>query len=596
VPARDAAFNPVTIVAEYESDSDGDEKLTAGGRAAYKPNARTEIGATLVREGNVGASGNLGGLDFNYLLGEQTEIQAEIAHSSRELSGLKLDGSAWKVGALHRGDKLTALAYVREQEAGFGFGQQSSTEGGTRKFGAEAQLAVSDTLQIQGQAYRQDNDLGVTNSRRDLVEAVANQRFDKLTAYYGGRFVRDVDAYGVDRRSKQGLAGVSYEMPDRKLVLRAATEVAFGEAESVDFPDRLLLGADYRLTEQTTLFAEQEFARGEQFATNTTRVGMRVQPWTGGEMAASLGNQASLDSGRIFANLGLVQRWQINEFWQTDFAIDRAQTLRNDGALPLNPNVPSASIPLTGDYTAVSLGANFNDTVWGANSRLEWRDGEDDDRVNFLVGIQRNLDAGRVVAAGLSYTDTQSATDQSRRFEVRLSYAHRPWNSQWIWLDRLDYVDELLSGPADRSHARKLVNNFNANWMPNRRTQIALQYGSKYVFDRIDGASYSGYTDLLGAEIRRDLGQDWDVGAHASMLHAWKPGIKEFGIGASVGYKLMDNMWVAAGYNLAGFDDADFSGAEYRAQGPYLALRLKVDQDTLKLNDRKNGPLSRTTP
>jgi len=596
VPARDSAFNPVIIVAEYESDSDDDEKLTAGGRAAYKFNARTEIGATLVREGNVGASGNLGGMDFTYQLSEQTEIQAEVARSSRELPGLKLDGNAWKIGALHQGEKLNTLVYIREQEGGFGFGQQSTTEVGTRKYGAEATMKLSDTLQIQGQAYRQDNDLGVTDSSRDLVEVLANQRFGQLTTYYGGRLVHDVDIYGVSQNSKQGVAGVSYEMPDRKLVLRAATEIAFGDAESVDFPDRILLGADYQLTEQSKLFAEQEFARGEQYTSNMTRVGIRVQPWTGGEMAASLGNQASLDSGRIFGNLGLVQRWQINEFWQTDFAIDRAQTLNNDGALPLNPNVPPASISLTGDYTAVSMGANYNDTIWGANSRLEWREGDDNDRVNFLFGIQRNLDAGRVLAAGFSYTDTQSATDQSRLFEARLSYAHRPWDSKWVWLDRLDYIDELLSGPADRSHARKLINNFNANWMPNRRTQVALQYGSKYVFDKVDSKSYSGYTDLIGAEVRRDLGRDWDVGAHASMLHAWEPGTKEFGVGASVGYKLMDNMWLAAGYNFSGFDDADFSGSEYRAQGPYIAFRVKVDQDTLKLNERKSGQLSRAKP
>src|SRR5690606_9568498 len=115
-----------------------------------------------------------------------------------------------------------------------------------------------------------------------------------------------------------------------------------------------------------------------------------------------------------------------------------------------------------------------------------------------LLGFQRNLDAGRVLAAGVSYTDTQSATDQSLTVDARLSYAHRPWDSEWVWLDRLDYIEELVDSPTDRTHARKLVNNFNANWMPNRRTQIALQYGAKYVFDSLNGKSYHGFTDLLG--------------------------------------------------------------------------------------------------
>jgi hypothetical protein len=68
----------------------------------------------------------------------------------------------------------------------------------------------------------------------------------------------------------------------------------------------------------------------------------------------------------------------------------------------------------------------------------------------------------------------------------------------------------------------------------------------------------------------------------ADPLILWKGGEKSYGLGGSLGYKLMDNTWVAAGYNLRGFDDADFSGSVYRSQGPYIALRVKFDQDTIK--------------
>jgi uncharacterized repeat protein (TIGR01451 family) len=591
VPSRDAGFNPVYIVAEYESASSRDEKLTAGGRAAYKPNAKTEVGATLIREGNVGAQGSLGGMDLTYLLSEQTRILAEFARSDRDLAGIQADGDAWKVEALHHGDKLDAKVYLRRQDPGFGLGQQAGSETGTRKFGADGRLKLTDTLQLQGQAYRQDT--LVTGATRDVVEARVDQKLGQsLTGYYGARLSRDEDGAGVTRDSKQALAGVGYDLMDRRLTLRAATEVGFGAADSIDFPNRLLLGADYKLTEQTKLFAEQEFARGESLSANMTRVGLRVAPWTGGEMAASLGNQTSLDSGRLHADLGLTQKWQVNEFWQADFAIDRSQTLKAT-ATPLDLNVPLASGSLAvGEYTAVSVGTHYNNTVWSSNTRIEWRDGDSDDRVNFLVGAQRNLDAGRVLAGGFSYTDTQSATSQSRKLDARLSYAHRPLDSEWAWLNRLDYIDELIADATTSSHAKKLVDNTHLNWMPNRRTQIALQYGAKYVFDRIDGSDYSGFTDLIGAEIRRDLDRDWDIGAHASVLHSWNSPVKQQSLGASLGYKLMDNMWGAVGYNFSGFDDADFSGADTRVRGAYIALRMKVDQDTLKLNDRKGRVFS----
>ncbi|MGK0473346.1 MAG: putative repeat protein (TIGR01451 family) [Candidatus Azotimanducaceae bacterium] len=577
INARDPAFNPVLIVAEYESGDPSDESLTAGGRVNFTLGDKLEVGATLVRDGTQGGSGNLQGLDATWQVNDAIKIEAEFARSEREISSLDLDGDAWKVELIHRDAKV----YIREQQGGFGIGQQAGSESDTRKAGAELRMNVSDTFQVQGEIYR-DQTLGVVEAQRDVLEARFNHFLGSLTAYYGARLASDDDGLGGTRESKQALAGAGYTLPGQKVTLRADTEISFGEAGSVDFPDRVQLGADYNLSAQTKLFVEQEFARGENITADMTSAGVRTQLWNGGEMSTSLGKQNSLDSGRIYSNLGLVQKWQVNEFWNTDFGINRAQELSNTGALPLNPNVPLASGAARGDYTAVSVGANYNHPVWGANSGLELRTSDTDDKINFRAGLRRTLDAGRVLASSIIYTGCRSAVSQSRKVNARFSYAHRPWDSTWIWLDRLDYIDESSSDASASSHARKLVNNFNANWMAKRGTQVALQYGSKYVLDDNDGVSNRGYTDLAGLELRHDLNPDWDIGAHASMLRTWSGGEKSYGLGVSLGYKLMDNTWIATGYNLLGFDDADFSGAAYRNQGLYIALRIKFDQDTMK--------------
>ena len=595
VPSRDAQFNPVYIVAEYEADDSGDEAVTGGGRASFKPTADSEIGLSYIRQGSVGDKGDLGGLDISYLVTDKTRILGEYAHSDREGLLDASNGNAWKIEALHQSETLDASVYARQQDSGFGLGQQANSETGTRKVGADARYALSDTLHLQGQVYQQDT--FSTGDTRNVIEGRVESRLaDNFTAYAGANYARDEYQSGKVLESKQLLAGAAYDLLDRRLTLRAATEVGLDEAESVDFPDRLLLGADYKLTEQTLLFAEQEFARGENLSANMTRVGMRTQPWTGGEMAASLGNQASLDSGRIHADLGLVQKWQINEFWQTDFAIGRSETLKVTAA-PLNPNVPLASGSLLeGDYTSVSVGANYNDSVWGANTRVEWRDGDIEDKLNLLAGVQRTLDAGRVLAAGFSYLDSDALLLRSRKFDARLSYAHRPWDSEWVWLNRLDYIDELIETAALSSSARKLVNNSNWNWMPNQQTQIALQFGAKYVLDTIDSSQYSGFTSLIGGEIRRDILRDWDVGAHASMLNSWNSNVRQSAVGASLGYTPMDNLWIVVGYNFTGFDDDDFTGADTRTQGPFISIRMKVDQDTLGLNNQEGGLFGRKQP
>lgn len=593
VTARDADFNPIFIVAEYESKDPRDETVTGGGRVSIKAGKQVEIGASLIHDGTEGATGNLGGLDATWKVSSKTNINAEYARSERDLTvpGLKPEGSAWKTEIARHDNNFDAKAYVREQDGAFGLGQQAASESSTRKFGGDARLKISDTVQVQGQAYRQDT-LSTVNTQRNVADARVNYNSGDLTSHIGTRYAGDNNGQGATRESQQAMAGVGYSLLDKTLTLRADTEIGVGKSANGDFPNRLRLGTDYKLTEQTRMFVEQEYARSKNFASNMTSAGLRTKPWSGSEMSASLANQNSLDSERTYANLGLVQRWQINKYWQADAGIDRAQTLRNISNQPLNYSVPPASGSRSGDYTAVNFGANYNDSIWGANSRIERRTSSTDQRHNFLIGFQHNLDAGRVLSAGFNYTASQSTISHSRRSSTRLSYAHRPWDSAWIWLDQLDHIDEatthFVSGTVDHIHTSKLINNFNANWMPQRDTQVALQYGAKYVLDNIDHSSYSGYTDLIGIELRHDLTKKWDAGAHAHQLHTWNAGVTTYGLGASLGYKIVNNAWAAVGYNLLGFNDGDFSGANYRAKGFYITLRMKFDQDTLKLNDNES--------
>jgi hypothetical protein len=111
------------------------------------------------------------------------------------------------------------------------------------------------------------------------------------------------------------------------------------------------------------------------------------------------------------------------------------------------------------------------------------------------------------------------------------------------------------------------------------------------VLETIDGTDYKGYTDLIGAEVRHDITQRWDIGTFGSVMRSVNAGVRSYGLGASVGYKVVDNMWLSMGYNVRGMNDRDFADASYRAQGPYITLRMKVDQDTFGLN--KGGEILR---
>ena len=200
------------------------------------------------------------------------------------------------------------------------------------------------------------------------------------------------------------------------------------------------------------------------------------------------------------------------------------------------------------------------------------------------MGAQRNLDQGRSVAAGFTYRESDGQADSSRNKDLRLSYAHRPNDSQWVWFDRADYISQTTQTTGSSLNGAKLVNNLNANYMPSRHTQIAIQYGAKYVLEKIDGTDYKGYTDLASSEIRHDMTEKWDIGMFGSVMRSVNAGVRSYGLGASLGYKVVDNMWLSGGYNVRGMDDRDFADASYRAKGPFITLRMKVDQDTFGLN------------
>ncbi|MEQ1916096.1 MAG: hypothetical protein ABL856_05160, partial [Gallionella sp.] len=591
IQARDAAFNPTYIVAEFESADAVDARTTLGGRASVKPLDGLELGATAIHEGTVGAAGGLQGLDATYQLSDVTKLRTEIAGTNRSRAGLPVTGKAWLTELTHHEEQWDGKAYVRDQAGSFGMGQQAAVETATRKMGLDGRYKWDDTINLKGQAYTQNN--LTTNSKNTVLEGrVDNQINSVLSAYYGGRKSQDTSPLFGNHQSNQLLAGANLSLLENQLSLHAGAEAGTGSlaatAASATMPNRLTLGADYKVTSQSKVFIEQEFARGDKVSANTLRAGLRAQPWQGAEMSASVGDAFNNDAERMYGNLGVVQRWQISEHWQTDFSVDRSVTLRSTISPAQVSNQPLPSGTAAGslsDYTAMAFGGAYQDTVWSANGKVELRNSTLSQQRNIKFGTQRSLDEGRSMAAGLTLLNSNGLLTTSNNADLRLSYAHRPNDSEWVWFDRADFITQLTRSPTSNLRTKKLVNNLNANWMLNRRTEWAFQYGAKYVLDNIEGLDYKGYTDLLGTELRYDLNEDFDIGGFGSMMRSVTAGVRSYGMGASLGYNLMENTWLAVGYNLRGMGDRDFAGANYRNKGPFVTLRMKIDQDSLGLNN-----------
>jgi len=620
IPSTGEGFNPVYIVVEYESDDDSDEEINGGGRAALKLfDQSVEVGTSLIHEGTVGQKSSLYGTDLRFDLDRSTSLRGEYAMTRSALVNSDSDprGAAWLAELTRRDGALDSAIYWREQRPGFGLGQQSVSETNMQQLGLDARYQWSDTLALSGEAFRQVDT--ASDARRDLFEGRVEHNQGPVSAYGGARWAHDVFADGEDTSSPQVLGGGSYTTYQNRLRLRGDTEVTLSGDESLDFPTRFLVGADFEVLPQLTAFAEEELTLASDRSTTATRVGLRTSPWAGGQATLAIGQRTMQDSDRLFGTLGLLQTYQLTDALAFDFAVDNSVTFSGDdtAATSISPFAPSQPVNfgLAGnaqgdDFTSVSIGTTYAQELWAANLRLETRFGNVQDKWSVTAGAYRELDEGIGVAlqaqffdasgsssamtTGPSYTSGPAySSDGTLRpntaFDglqslgrVRMSAVYRPLGGKYTLLESLELRNEKLDDAVFESRATRIVNNMNLNVKLDRKTQISLQYGAKYLMEDIDGENLNGYTDVTGVELRRDLWGSWDIGGRVGMRHSWTDNNIQELYGVSLGYVLMKNLWVQGGYNWQGYRDKDFSQGEWTSAGPFISFRYKFDQETVK--------------
>ena len=584
VAGRDENFNPQIIVAEYET-AGTKKSVTAGGRAAVKSHDnQLEVGATLVEQGADVGRTLLGGVDLRWNASESTRVRAEVAHTDSKDPARRPQASAYLAEVQHVTDKVDARAYLREQQPGFGVNQQLSVDAGARRLGADGRLKLAKYWSVRGEAYRED--VLDAPASRQLASAEVRREDATHTLDAGIRHVADQPVSGSSKLSDQAFLGGSVDLLQARLRLRASQEFAVsGHDASADFPTRTLLGTDYRWSRDTTFFTDYEHSSGAAIRTDTTRLGVRSMPWEHAQLQSSLGQQFTEHGPRLFSTLGLTQGWQPDEHWTFDFGLDQTRTLRGATLQPVNPRVPLASGTLGDDYVATFAGALYRTPLWTFTSRLEHRNATSEERWVATGGFYREPLRGHAFSLAANLLDSSAKTGtgtDSRTENVRLSWAFRPISSRWIVLDRLDLRFEQSGRAATELKSARVVDNFNSSWQIDPRSQLGLQLALRYSEATISGDRYSGVASLIGFDYRQDLRPRVDCGVHGTRLQSWSAHVADSSFGFDVGFVPARNVWISIGYNFKGYADRDFDANRYSAAGPFIAFRIKADQDTFK--------------
>ncbi len=582
VPSRDSNLNPVFIVVDYEVRTGGDDETAAGLRVATKlAGDKLELAASAIFEGAQAGDTSVIGSDLTWRITPETRVRAEVAQSQSDDLSRPDSSNAWLVEGKHVSDRLEARAWAREIDTGFGVGQQLTADTGTRSGGVDARYKFNDKFYLSGEVQHQT--VLASDAKRLLVGTDLRMQRGAYSAGAGLRHVADEDASGDERVSDQLSLTASVDLFDGLFTLRGSSDATLGGNDaSVDYPARSILGLDYRVSGDSSLYVEYEHSEGDQIEADVTRVGVRTRPWERTQVNSSINTQATEYGPRTFANFGLTQGFEWREHWAFDVGIDQTNTLRGPDLEPLNPNAPLASGSMTEDFFAAFLGASYRRELWQFTSRLEHRDSDTEERWSSTTGWYREPIEGHAMSVSLQGFDSSTPVEDSVSAVGRFAWAFRPDSSKWIVFDRFEMKYDERRALLSSFDSARIVNNLHANWQLNPKLQLGLQYGARYVASTFEGDQYAGISDILGFDLRRQLTRRFDLGVHGAALHSWESNVVDYSTGFDVGMTLAKNMWISLGYNFEGFRDADFSASRHTAQGPYLKIRIKADQDTFR--------------
>jgi hypothetical protein len=398
--------------------------------------------------------------------------------------------------------------------------------------------------------------------------------------------------------------GVHYQATD-KLNLEAEAEA--GEENQ----KRLVLGTQYQVAERTRLYARAETQTGLASAysldaadrSTSLSAGVDTSYMEGGSLFseyrlrdAMSGQQANVHDMQL-AN-GVRNTWNVSEGVVATTGVEYLRILKgnNQDALALTGGL---------DYTANPL--------WKASGKLEFRRLFDDHTANGnqstnqwlnTLALARKLDRDWTLLSRNYLLYTQNNDDSANlskgntlqdRFQVGAAWRSVD-NNKVNGLARYEYKMARDLAQATGDNYRTHVVSAHMDYHPSRPWWMTGRVAGKVTTDYTlpTDQRYSAY--LLAGRGVYDITEKWDLGVLGSILYSPQGKAKQYAAGLEAGYQLQTNLWASAGYNWTGFNDRDLSGSDYTAQGFYIRLRFKFDENLFSTNKQEvNRTLDRVS-
>jgi uncharacterized repeat protein (TIGR01451 family) len=597
VPSVDINLNPVYIKIVYEVKTDGPLYWVGGADFRHKASEKTTFGATLIRDANPTNRQNIYGLNSLWLPMADTTVITEFGRSESDLTP---GGNAKRVELKHTGQRAQAKAYAIQTDSTF-TNPSSTYAGGVAEYGAKLGYRLDDKNRLVIDAIKSSTPgLNSTVSTRFGFPSIPNTIAGggskesesvglehslpynaKLSGYWRHVHTQPAQTAANAQEVEYTTFRARLDTPVPKL---PQANVFVQHETAIDGTNRhaTTLGGTYQVLPQTKIYGTHETSNSlsadDPLSTTQQRygtvIGIDSTYMKDGQVFNEYRVGDSVDGRSSQAALGLRNLWSLKPGLSLSTT---AQQIR-----PLSGRTSDKAHAVTGalDYTEPE--------DWKASTRLEWSRSSSVRTWLATAGIAIKANPQTTLLGRTLYSEQVSLGSTSGTLQlgkVQLGLAFRPVNTDvWNVLSRIEYKHNQNGtlGPGLNLNETAHVFSTHLNLQPNARWLVTGRYGVKWVADHANDLDTHATTQLLGVRSIWDLTERWDFGLQYHIEFGSNTASRRQSMGAELGYLVMKNLWLSAGYNITGFKDVDLTGQDYTQRGPYLRLRFKFDENLFK--------------
>jgi outer membrane protein OmpA-like peptidoglycan-associated protein len=649
VPSVDENNNPVSIRISYEVEEENADKHWIGGVSA-KVNLTNNlaVGVSYAKDSDDKTPYEIAGANVELKLGDRTYFVAEVA-SSRGTNAYNQNfsvitesnplvtkkGNAGRVELRHDGEQLKARVYASQSDADFQNASAGVTSG-RQELGANASYQLNPTVELSANVLQtKDKSGGVTDgASRDAAGLTAAVKLNEIFKIeVGVNSVKEhlvngsggaLNSVSTQTTSNSSLPGWGFNgtglLASPSTILSNATDAPaivdnaytsgrikligkitpeaslyseYEQALNDGSRKRLAVGGEYRISERTRAYASHEIENSLTGVYGLTSDGTRnastivglssaisVPFFPDGQIYGEYRAAGGYTNPDIAAVAGVRNLWQIKPGLGFSAGLERQEVIQSDGA---KHNATAVSVAL--DYTA--------DPVNKAAGKLEYRTSDIQNQWLSTLAYTRTLSDNWSAIARDAYTrsegvgvDVAKGIQLQNQFQMGLAYRDVE-RGRWNGLFRIENRTNKSSLTADLKDENTWILSVHGTYHPVRDWTFSGQFAAKRGSQAItNDGTYNIYSgQLLSARAIWDITERFDASVYGSVGR--DNGQRVTGYGLEVGARLVQNLWLSAGYTKGKFADVDQFSAGTSWSGWHARLRYKFDENSLGLATKR---------